>query len=191
MTTRLIIIFFILCCCLPVYAKNSSSSLSSVEQIKQTVFKTASNQISTDGFPQFDVQRSENLQALNSVRIIDDRTVSSLDNGRYIISFNNERNYNKSYIFNFDGTLAYVDFIIYPSYIKSYADFKFQTENENKIYPYYVYRHDSSGYLNGIWYITKAIAYFFGTDKSLLYKCDMLTCTDVRTGNNIGSRYYN
>lgn len=189
MMIRLFLAVLIFCFVLPVYAKNSSGSFSSVEQITQRIFQTANMQIATDGFPQFDIHRAENLRALNSVRIIDDRTVSRLDNGHYIISFNSERNYNKSYIFNFDGTLAYVDFIIYPSYIKSYEDYTIQTENENKIYPYYVYRHNNSGYLEGIWYITKAFAYFFEADKSLRYKCDMLTCTDTETGQTV-SRYY-
>lgn len=190
MTTRLIIVFFIFCCFLPSYAKNSSGGLSSVEQIKQTIFKTVSNQIPVDGFPQVDMHRDENLHALHSWQIVDDRTIIKFDSTHYIVTFNNENNYKTNYIFNNDGTLAYVDFLVYPSYIKSFADLVYWQENDYKIYPYYVYRHDNGGYLNGIWYITKAIAYFFGADKSLRYKCDMLACTDVRTGNSVGSRYY-
>ena len=187
---RFFIALLIIFTSLPVSAKNPSSNLSSMEQIKQSVFRNAKNQISTSGFPQMDTKRSENLYALQSLPIIDDRTVTRLDREHYMLSFNSDPNYNKSYIFNFDGTLAYVDFIIYPSCIKSYADFKFQTENENKIYPYYVYRHNNNGYLSGIWYIASSFAYFFDASKSLRYKCNEIKCTDVATGNSTGLRYY-
>lgn len=187
---RIFIALLIIFTSLPVYAKNPSGNLSSIEQIKQDVFKSAKNQISTSGFPQSDSKRSENLYALQSLPIIDDRTVIRIDREHYMLTFNSEGNYNKSYIFNFDGTLAYVDFIIYPSCIKSYSDFKFQTENENKIYPYYVYRHNNNGFFNGVWYVSNSFAYFFDANKNLRYKCNEIKCTDVMTVNSIGLRYY-
>lgn len=193
MTTRLFIIiaFFISCCfSSPVFAKNVSGNASSMEQIKQAVFKNVKTQISTSGFPQTDPKRSENLYALQSLPIIDDRTVIYIDQGHYMVSFNSGPNYNKSYIFRFDGTLAYVDFIIYPSCIKSFEDFENQEDNDKKTYPYYVYRHDNNGYFNGAWYVVSSFAYFFDAGRNLRYKCNQIKCTDVRTGNNLGLRYY-
>lgn len=185
MTIRFFIALLIFVFTLPVYAKDMQ-----VEQIKQTIFKNAKTQISPSNFPQYDNNRIENLHALNSWQIVDDRTIVKYDSNRYIVKFNSEERYKTCYVYNNDGTLVYVDFIVYPSCIKSFADLSEREMNSESIYPYYVYRYDSRGFLNGIWYIKQYSAYFFSKDRNLIYKCDDFSCADLRTKQNIGPRYY-
>lgn len=184
MMIRFFIALLIFVFTLPVYAKDMQ-----MEQIKQAIFKNAKTQISPSSFPQYDNNRIENLHALNSWQIVDNRTITSNDRYHYIINYNTDAGFNKNYIYNINGTLAYVDFIVYPSCIKTLADLDNQSNNGNNIYPYYVYRHDNRGYLTGVWYITEELAYFFYANKKLCYKCDMTTCADAETGQAI-SRYY-
>ena len=184
-TIRFFIAFLIFLASLPVFAVDKQ-----MEQIKQVVFKNAKSQISANSFPQYDNNRVENLHALNSWQIVDDRTIVRFGSNRYMIKFNSEDKYKTAYVFNNDGTLVFVDFITYPPFIKSYADLQDRQMNSETIYPYYVYRHDNGGNLNGVWYIQQDFAYFFSKDRNLIYKCDNFTCTDTRTKQPVGQRCY-
>ncbi len=185
MTIRFFIAFLIFFASLPVLANDTQ-----LEQIKQVVFKNAKTQISASGFPQYDNNRIENLHALYSWQAIDDRIITKYGSNRYMIKFDSEEKYKTAYVFNNDGTLAFADFITYQPFIKSFADLQDRLMNSESIYPYYVYRHDNGGNLNGIWYIQQDFAYYFSKDRSLIYKCDNFTCTDTRTNQKIGQRNY-
>lgn len=182
---RFLIAFLIFLTSLPVFAKDAQ-----MEQIKQVIFKNAKMQISPSGFPQVDAHRVENLHALYSYPIVDDRSIVEFDSNHYMVNFDSEERYKTSYVFNNDGTLVYVDFLVYLPCIKSFADLQNRQINGENTYPYYVYRHDNRGYLVGIWYIQQNFAYFFSKDRNLIYKCEEFYCSDVRTNQRIGERYY-
>ncbi len=184
-STKIFIIFLAVFVSLPVLAKDTQ-----LELIKQVVFKNAKAQISARGFPQYDNHRVENLHALYSWQAIDDRIITKYGSNRYMIKFDSEEKYKTAYVFNNDGTLAFVDFITYQPFIKSFADLQDRLMNCESIYPYYVYRHDNGGNLNGIWYIQQDFAYFFSKDRNLIYKCDDFYCTDTRTNRPVGQRCY-
>lgn len=182
---RFLIALLIFLTSLPAFAKDTP-----LEQIKQAVFKNAKTQISARGFPQYDNNRVENLHALYSYPIVDDRAIVRFDSNHYMVTFDSEKNYKTCYVFNNDGTLVYADFLVYPPFIKSFADLQNRQIKSENTYPYYVYRHDSRGYLVGVWYIKQYSAYFFSKDRNLLEKCDDFYCSDARTNQRIGERYY-